>query len=146
MTFAPPADRTSAPPLHAALRRGGLLGMAGFSAAANVLLLVAPVYMLQLCGRVPPSASHATLLALTGVAAFLSSCFGLLDWVQQRLMRTPLGEVDYRFEMPRHPLMCRGDACVAPTIVGRGRKCRRKDLGSTGRDREERETFRAEAP
>ena len=30
--------------------------------------------------------------------------------------------------------VCRGDACVAPTIAGRGRKNRRKDLGSTGRD------------
>ncbi len=88
MTLSPHAGRTSAAPLHAALRRcrGGLLGVAGFSAAANVLLLVAPVYMLQIYDRVLPSASHATLLALTGVAVFLLSCFGLLDWVRQRLM------------------------------------------------------------
>ena len=131
MTFAPPAGRTSAVPLHAALRRcrGGRLGVAGFSAAANLLLLVAPVSMLQIYDRVLPSASHVTLLALTGVAVFLSSCFGPLDWVRQRLMRTPLGEADYRFGMPRRPLRCRGDACVAPPIVRRGRKCRRKDLG-----------------
>ena len=87
--------------MHAALRRcrGGLLGVAGFSAAANVLLLVAPVYMLQIYDRVLPSASHATLIALTGVAVFLLSCFGLLDWVRQRLMRSPLGEAEYRFGM-----------------------------------------------
>ena len=60
--------------------------MAGFSAAANVLLLVAPVYMLQISDRVLPSASHATLIALTGVAVFLLGCFGLLDWIRQRLM------------------------------------------------------------
>ena len=60
--------------------------MAGFSAAANFLLLVAPVYMLQISDRVLPSASHATLIALTGVAVFLLSCFGLLDWIRQRLM------------------------------------------------------------
>ena len=47
-----------------------------------MLLLVAPVYMLQISDRVLPSASHTTLLALTGVAVFLSSCFGLLDWVR----------------------------------------------------------------
>ena len=57
-----------------------------FSAAANVLLLVAPVYMLQIYDRVLPSASHATLIALTGVAVFLLSRFGLLDWIRLRLM------------------------------------------------------------
>ena len=88
MTVSPHAGRASAAPLHAALHRcrSGLLGVAGFSAAANVLLLVAPVYMLQIYDRVLPSASHATLIALTGVAVFLLSCFGLLDWVRQRLM------------------------------------------------------------
>ena len=60
--------------------------MAGFSAVANVLLLVAPVSMVQISDRVLPSASHATLIALTGVAVFLLCCFGLLDWIRQRLM------------------------------------------------------------
>ena len=77
-------QQTKAAPLHAALRRcrGGLLGVAGFSAAADMLLLVAPVSMLQSYDRVLPSASHATLIALTGDAVFLLSCFGLLDWVR----------------------------------------------------------------
>ena len=88
MVCVPPACRAPAPPLQTALRRcrGGVLGVAGFSAAANVLLLVAPVYMLQIYDRVLPSASHATLIALTGVAVFLLSRFGLLDWIRQRLM------------------------------------------------------------
>ena len=88
MVSVPPAGRASAPPLQRSLRRcrGGLLGVAVFSAAANVLLLVAPVYMLQTYDRVLPSASHATLIALTGVAVFLLCCFGLLDWIRQRLM------------------------------------------------------------
>lgn len=60
--------------------------MATFSTAANVRLLVAPVYMLQVYDRVLPSASYPTLLALTGVTVFLLSCLGLLDWVRQRLM------------------------------------------------------------
>ena len=51
---------------------------------------MASVYLLQIYDRVLPSASHATLIALTGVAVFLLSCFGLLDWVRQRLMCTPL--------------------------------------------------------
>ena len=88
MAISSHAGRALAPPLQRALRRcrGGLLGVAVFSAAANVLLLVVPVYMLQIYDRVLPSASHATLIALTGVAVFLLSCFGLLDWIRQRLM------------------------------------------------------------
>ena len=88
MASVPSACRAPAPPLQRALRccRGGGLGVAVFSAAANVLLLVAPMYMLQIYDRVLPSASHATLIALTGVAVFLLCCFGLLDWIRQRLM------------------------------------------------------------
>ena len=94
MVSAPPAGRTPAPPLQSALRRGrgGVLGVAVFSAVANVLLLVAPVYMLQIYDRVLPSASHATLIALTGVAVFLLCCFGLLDWTRQRLMTRVAGD------------------------------------------------------
>ena len=94
MVSAPPAGRVPAPPLQTALRRcrGGVFGVAVFSAAANVLLLVAPVYMLQISDRVLPSASHATLIALTGVAVFLLCCFGLLDWTRQRLMTRVAGD------------------------------------------------------
>ena len=83
MVSVPPAGRTPATPLQTALTRcrGGVLGVAVFSAAANVLLLAAPVYIWQISDRMLPSASHATLIALTGVAVFLLYCFGLLDWV-----------------------------------------------------------------
>ena len=60
-----------------------------FSAAANVLLLGAPVYLLQISDRVPPSANYPTLTALTGGAIFLPDCFRLLDWMRQRMIRTP---------------------------------------------------------
>lgn len=63
--------------------------MAGFCAAAKVLLLVTPVYLLQISDRVPPSANYPTLTALTGVAIFLPDCFRLLDWMRQRMIRTP---------------------------------------------------------
>ena len=73
MVSAPPAGRVPATPLQIALRwcRGGLLGVTVFNAAANVLLLLAPVYILQISDRGLPSASHVTLIALTGVAVFL---------------------------------------------------------------------------
>ena len=66
--------------------RKGFVGVTLFSAMANVLMLVAPVYMLQMYDRVLTSASFETLIVLTVVAVFLLSCFGLLDWVRQRLM------------------------------------------------------------
>ena len=64
-----------------------------------MLLLVAPVYMLQIYDRVLPSASHATLIALTGVAVFLLSCFGLLDWMA-RLSRAQY-TLDFSFAVWR---------------------------------------------
>ncbi|MCY4211316.1 MAG: type I secretion system permease/ATPase [Gammaproteobacteria bacterium] len=74
--------------LQAAMRRcrKGFVGVTLFSAMANLLMLVAPVYMLQMYDRVLTSASFETLIVLTVVAVFLLSCFGLLDWVRQRLM------------------------------------------------------------
>ena len=74
--------------MQAALRRcrKGFVGVTLFSAFANILMLVAPVYMLQMYDRVLTSASYETLIVLTVVAVFLLSCFGLLDWVRQRLM------------------------------------------------------------
>ena len=74
--------------MQGALRRcrKGFVGVTLFSAFANILMLVAPVYMLQMYDRVLTSASYETLIVLTLVAVFLLSCFGLLDWVRQRMM------------------------------------------------------------
>ena len=74
--------------LQTAVRRcrKGFVGVTLFSAMANILMLVAPVYMLQMYDRVLTSASFETLIVLTVVAVFLLSCFGMLDWVRQRLM------------------------------------------------------------
>ena len=83
-----PSNSTRSPLLKTALLRcrNGLVGVGIFSAFVNVLMLVAPVYMLQIYDRVLSSASYETLIALTVVAVFLLLCFGLLDWVRQRLM------------------------------------------------------------
>lgn len=76
------------PSLKAALSRchRGLVGVGVFSAFVNILMLVAPIYMLQIYDRVLSSASYETLIALTVVAVFLLLCFGMLDWARQRLM------------------------------------------------------------
>ena len=75
-------------PLRAALNkyRGGFIAIAVFSSLVNILMLVSPVYMLQMYDRVLTSASSETLLMLTVIAVFLLACFGMLEWTRQRLM------------------------------------------------------------
>ncbi|WP_446831411.1 type I secretion system permease/ATPase [Candidatus Foliamicus sp.] len=84
-----PSVERPATPLRAALSRyrGGFMAIAAFSALVNLLMLVSPVYMLQMYDRVVPSASFETLLMLSLVALFLLACFGALEWVRQRLMQ-----------------------------------------------------------
>ncbi len=75
--------------MRAALNRyrGGFLAIALFSALVNILMLVSPVYMLQMYDRVLTSGSVETLVMLTIIALFLLACFGVLEWVRQRLMQ-----------------------------------------------------------
>ena len=56
-----------------------------FSAVVNVLMLTAPLYMLQVYDRVIPSRSHETLLALTILIAVLFVIMGILDYVRARV-------------------------------------------------------------
>lgn len=91
MNDKPKTPETERPvtPLRAALSkyRGGFIAIAVFSSLVNILMLVSPVYMLQMYDRVLTSASGETLLMLTLIAVFLLACFGLLEWVRQRLMQ-----------------------------------------------------------
>ena len=57
-----------------------------FSMIVNMLMLVSPVYMLQVYDRVLTSGSNDTLIALSIIAVFLLLFFGLLDIVRQRLL------------------------------------------------------------
>jgi len=57
-----------------------------FSAVANLLLLTAPLFMLQIYDRVLTSHSIPTLLALTLLATVLIGFFALLDMVRQRVL------------------------------------------------------------
>lgn len=57
-----------------------------FSFIVNMLMLVSPVYMLQIYDRVLTSGSHETLIALTVIAIFLLIFFGVLDVVRQRIL------------------------------------------------------------
>ncbi|MBN8632156.1 MAG: type I secretion system permease/ATPase, partial [Rhodobacterales bacterium] len=57
-----------------------------FSALVNILMLTAPLYMLQVYDRVLVSRSEETLLALTLLMAFLFLVMGVLDHARGRIM------------------------------------------------------------
>ena len=91
MSENPKTPETERPttPLRAALNkyRGGFIAIAAFSSLVNLLMLVSPVYMLQMYDRVLTSNSYETLGMLTLIAIFLLACFGGLEWTRQRLMQ-----------------------------------------------------------
>lgn len=57
-----------------------------FSAFVNLLMLTGPIYMLQVYDRVLGSRSVETLVALTGLVAFLYLMMGILDYARGRIM------------------------------------------------------------
>ena len=61
--------------------RGSWLATAGFSFCINVLMLTAPLYMMQVYDRVLASRSDSTLVAITALAGALLLVMGVLDWV-----------------------------------------------------------------
>lgn len=68
--------------------------VAGFSFIINLLLLVSPIYMLQLYDRVLSSGSSDTLLLLSVIALFLLGLLGLLEVVRNRIMTNVGADVD----------------------------------------------------
>jgi PrtD family type I secretion system ABC transporter len=67
------------------LRRQGLT-LAVFSLAANLLLLVSSIYMLQVFDRVLSSGSLDTLVWLTVAAVFATATYGILEFARRRLL------------------------------------------------------------
>lgn len=76
------------PPLKEALDacRGGFVAIAIFSMCINLLMLTAPLYMLQLFDRVLASRSGDTLVLLTIIAATAILTLALLDAVRGQAM------------------------------------------------------------
>lgn len=66
--------------------RGLLISVFIFSVFVNLLMLTGPLYMLQVYDRVLGSRSEATLIALTGLIAFLFLSMGFLDHARSRVM------------------------------------------------------------
>ncbi|OYU62509.1 MAG: type I secretion system permease/ATPase [Bradyrhizobium sp. PARBB1] len=66
--------------------RGLLVAAVVFSVFLNLLMLTGPLYMLQVYDRVLGSRSEATLVALTGLVAFLFLAMGVLDHARGRVL------------------------------------------------------------
>ena len=76
--------------------RPNLLCVVFFSAFINLLMLVAPLYMLQVYDRVLMSKSYVTLTALTVIALGCLVVYGILEFVRSRiLIRTGLKLDEY---------------------------------------------------
>jgi PrtD family type I secretion system ABC transporter len=78
----------AAPPLAEALRacRVAFLAVIAFSMAVNVLMLVSPVYMMQVYDRVVPSGSMETLVLLTVMALGALLVMMALEIIRGQLM------------------------------------------------------------
>ncbi|WP_048307581.1 type I secretion system permease/ATPase [Halomonas sp. PR-M31] len=66
--------------------RGSFMTVGFFSMFINLLMLVPPLYMLQVYDRVITSRSEATLLMLTLVVVFLFAVMGGLELVRSRIL------------------------------------------------------------
>lgn len=62
------------------------MAITGFSIAINLLMLVSPLYMMQVYDRVLTSRSLPTLVALTGLALALLAVMAALEFVRSRIM------------------------------------------------------------
>lgn len=91
-----------------------LLGVGALSLFLNLLVLVSPLYMLQVFDRVLSSGSVSTLISLTLIAAFAIACMTLMDIYRQQVL-TRLGQWMER-EMVPHVL----NASVIATSRGQG--------------------------
>jgi PrtD family type I secretion system ABC transporter len=74
--------------------QSGLIAVAAFSAFINLLMLVTPLYMLQVYDRVLMSRSVDTLLALSLLAASLLVVMALLEAVRSRILVRLAGKID----------------------------------------------------
>ena len=74
--------------------KGAIVGVAGFSAIINILMLTGAFYMLQVYDRVLTSGSLPTLVALSVLAVFLLLMMGVLDMIRARILVRVGGALD----------------------------------------------------
>ncbi len=66
--------------------RGAFFATAIFSCIVNILMLIGPLFMLQVYDRVLPSGSVPTLVALISIVFVLYAYYGFMEFLRARLM------------------------------------------------------------
>lgn len=81
-------DARKGDPVRAVLRlhRGALIGVAIFSAIINILMLTAPIFMMQVYDRVLASRSIPTLVSLLMLATVLLVLMAVLDYLRAGIL------------------------------------------------------------
>jgi PrtD family type I secretion system ABC transporter len=74
--------------------RAAFLGAAVFSFFINLLMLVSPIYMLQIYDRVLNSRNETTLAVLTGICVALMVVYGALEMVRAQVLVRVGGRMD----------------------------------------------------
>ncbi len=74
----------------------GFFAAGFFSFFINLLMLTAPLYMLQVYDRVVTSRSLETLLFLTLIMLFLFAIMGTLEWVRSRIIVRVSNQIDQK--------------------------------------------------
>lgn len=99
--------------------------LALFSVVTNVLMLVAPIYMIQVYDRILPSRSVETLVALSVIAVGALAVFGMMETLRQTLAR----RLAARYELSVMPRLIAGvDQGVSgldPQIGGKAQTVKR---------------------
>ena len=72
----------------------GFFAAGFFSFFINILMLTAPLYMLQVYDRVVTSRSLETLLFLTLIMIFMFGVLGVLEWVRSRILVRVSNQLD----------------------------------------------------
>lgn len=85
--------------------KGPIVALAAFSAVANVLMLVSPIYMTQVYDRILPTRSFETLGALSLIALVALAVLGLVETVRQTLAR----KLAARYELAVMPRLISAD-------------------------------------
>jgi ATP-binding cassette subfamily C exporter for protease/lipase len=80
--------------------RAQMLPLTVFSFAANLLLLVSSIYMLQVFDRVLSSGSFDTLLWLTAAAVLATAVYGVLELARRQLLSRTGGWLDTELAAP----------------------------------------------
>jgi ATP-binding cassette, subfamily C, bacterial EexD len=105
------AERTALKRALGSARR--LFAVVGvFSSFINVLMLVTPLYMLQIYDRVLTSRSEDTLLAITGLAVGLIAVSAFLELVRARILVRLGARFDADLNPPSSPPSSTG-SCAA---------------------------------